>query len=158
MKVILLENIKNLGKQYEIKEVSEGYARNLLIPKGLVKIATEKDLKWAETQRKMKGEKAEEELKKTQELAAKIDGRGIMMNAKLNDEGKLFGSINATKIAQALKEKGYDVKKNQIALEEPIKEMGEWPVKLIFPHGLEAEITIIISEGEEERGEEEEEI
>ena len=149
MKVILLQDIKGIGKQYEIKEIADGYARNFLIPRGLAKSTTKQDMKWANKQLKNKEEQAEQELLKTQGLAAKIDGLEVEINAKLNEEGKLFGSINALKICQRLKEMGFDIKKSQIELKEPIKETGEWPVKLTFSHGLEAEITVTIVEKEE---------
>ena len=98
MKVILLQDIKGIGKQYEIKEIADGYARNFLIPRGLAKSTTKQDMKWANKQLKNKEEQAEQELLKTQGLAAKIDGLEVEINAKLNEEGKLFGSINALKI------------------------------------------------------------
>jgi len=148
MKVILLQDIKGIGKQYEIKEIADGYARNFLIPRGLAKPTTEQDMKWAKKQLKNKEEQAEQELAKTQGLVAKIDGLEVEINAKLNEEGKLFGSINALKISQRLKDMGFDIKKSQIELEEPIKEAGEWPVKLAFSHGLEAEIMVVIPEKE----------
>lgn len=148
MKIILLQDIKGIGKQYQIKETADGYARNFLIPRGLAKPATEQDMKWAKKQLKNKEEQAEQELIKTQELVAKIDGLEVEIDAKLNEDGKLFGSINALKISQQLKEMGFDIKKSQIELKEPIKEAGEWPVKLIFSHGLEAEIAVVISEKE----------
>lgn len=149
MRIILLQDVKGVGKQYEIKEAADGYARNFLIRRGLARPATEQDMKWAEKQLKNKGEQAEQELLKTQELVAKIDGLEVEINTKLNEEGKLFGSINALKVSQRLKEMGFDIKKSQIELKEPIKEAGEWPVKLTFSHGLEAEITILIIPEEE---------
>ncbi len=148
MKVILLQDIKGIGKQYEVKEIADGYARNFLIPRGLAKPITEQDMKWAKKQLGNKETQAEQELLKTQGLAAKIDGLEVEINTKLNEEGKLFGSINALKISQRLKEMGFDIKKSQVELEEPIKEAGEWPVKLSFSHGLEAEITVTITEKE----------
>ena len=148
MKIILLQDIKNIGKQYEVKEIADGFARNFLIPRGLAKPATEQDMRWANKQLKEKEKQAEQELIKAQGLVTKIDGLEVEINAKLNEEGKLFGSINALKIAQRLKEMGFDIKKSQIELEEPIKEVGEWPVKLSFSHGLEAEITVTITKKE----------
>ena len=148
MKIILLQDIKGIGKQYETKEIADGYARNFLIPQGLAKPITEQNMKWAEKQLRNKEEQAEQELIKTQKTVAKVDGLEVEIDAKLNEEGKLFGSINALKISQRLKEMGFDIKKSQIELKEPIKEAGEWPVKLIFSHGLEAEIMVTISEKE----------
>jgi len=149
MRVILLQDINKLGKKYEVKEVADGYARNFLIPKGLAKLATEEALKWLETQKEIEVKKAEEELKKVQELATAIDGQEIVIPVKISEEGQLFESINSQKISDKLKELGFDVKKNQIELKEPIKEIGEYPVKIKFEHNLEGEIKVIITEEKE---------
>jgi large subunit ribosomal protein L9 len=146
MKVILLKDIENLGKKYEIKDVSDGYARNYLIPKKLAKIANERNLKWLEKQREKEEKIAEEELKKVQEIASTIDGQEILIEVKVGDNGQLFESINVQKIYEKLKELGFEIKKNQILLESPIKELGEFPVKIKFPHNLEAEIKVIVVE------------
>jgi large subunit ribosomal protein L9 len=146
MKVILLKDIKNLGKKYEIKEVSDGYARNYLIPKKLAKVANEKNLKWLEKQKEKEEKKAEEELKKVQEAASAIDGQEVVIPVKVGEDGQLFESITVQKIYERLKELGFEIKKNQILLESPIKELGEFPVKIKFPHNLEAEIKVIVTE------------
>jgi len=146
MRVILLEDVENLGKKYEVKEVKNGYARNFLIPKGLAKLATEEALKWLETQKEIEAKKAEEELKKIQEKATAIDGQEIIIPVKIGEDGQLFESITSQKIAEKLKELGFDVKKTQIDLVEPIKELGEFPIKIKFEHNLEVEIKVIIIE------------
>jgi large subunit ribosomal protein L9 len=146
MKVILLKDVQNLGKKYEIKEVSDGYARNYLFPKKLAKPANENTLKWLQKQREKEERKAEEELKKIQEKASKIDGQEIIIPVKVGKEKQLFQSITAKKIADKLKELGYDIKKNQIELEKPIKELGEFPVKIKLEHNLEAEIKVVVVE------------
>jgi len=146
MKVILLQDVENLGKKYEVKHVADGYARNFLIPKELVKPATEENLKWLEIQKEIEAKKAEGELKKIQEAASSIDGQEVMIPVKIGEDGQLFESINTQKISEKLKEAGFDVKKTQIDLTEPIKEMGEFPVKIHLEHNLEAEIKVIITE------------
>lgn len=154
MKVILLEDIENLGKKYEVKEIKPGHARNFLIPKNLVKLATKQNLKWLKGQVEILEKKAEEDLKKAQELASKIDGIEINIRIKTGDNGQLFESVNNVKIYEKLKEMGFDVKKAQIKLEKPIKETGEFPVKINLDHNLEAEITVIIAgDGNEEEKE-----
>jgi large subunit ribosomal protein L9 len=146
MKVILLKDIENLGKKYEVREVKDGYARNYLIPKGLVKVANEKNLKWLEKVREKEEKKAEEELKKVQEMASQLDGREIVFRVKLGEKKELFESINTKKISEKLKEIGFYIKKNQIDLKEPIKELGEFPVKIKLPHNLEAQIIVVVEE------------
>lgn len=147
MRVILLQDIENLGKKYEIKEVADGYAKNFLIPKKLAKPATKEALKWVEKQKEMEAQKAEEELKKIQEIASKIDGLEITIPVKVGSEGQLFESVTAQKIVEKLKEFGFEIKKKQIELKKPIKELGEFPVKIHFDHNLEAEIVVIVTEG-----------
>ena len=146
MKVILLQDVEKIGKKYEVKEVADGHARNFLIPKGLVKPVTEESLKWLEVQQEVLKEKAEQDLKKVQDLATSLDGQEIMMPVKVGEEKQLFEAISVQKIFEKLKEIGFDVKKNQIILAEPIKELGEFPVKIRFSHNLEVEIKVIVTE------------
>jgi len=149
MKVILLQDIKNLGKKNDIKEVKDGYVRNFLIPKGLVKIATKGALKILEVQKVTDDQKAEQELKKIQELITKIDGQEIAIIVKVGAKEQLFESITVQKILDKLKDNGFEIKKTQIELLEPIKELGEFPIKIKFEHNLEAEIKVIVT-GEKE--------
>jgi large subunit ribosomal protein L9 len=149
MKIILLKDIENLGKKYDVKEVASGYARNYLIPRGLAQPATEELLAWAEKQKELEKERVEEELKKIQKLASKLDGLEVEFVVKVGKEGQLFEGINQVKIARKLKEMGFEVKKDQIELEEAIKEIGEFPIKIALDQGLEAEIRVIVSEEEE---------
>ncbi len=151
MRVILLQDVENLGKKYEVKEVKDGYARNFLIPKGLAKKADPQALKWLETQKEIEAKRAEEELKKVQEFASGIDGQEVIIPVKIGEEAQLFESITSQKISDRLKELGFEVKKTQIALEEPIKELGEFPVKIKFEHNLEAEIRVIVTKEEEKK-------
>lgn len=153
MKVILLKDVEKVGKKFEVKEVKDGFARNFLLAQGLAKQATKEALIWLETQREIEEKKAEEELKGTQQIASSIEGQEFIITVKMGDKDQLFESITSQKIAEKLKEGGFDVKKNQIILEGPIKELGEFPVKIKFEHNLEAEIKIIVNKTEEEEKE-----
>jgi len=146
MRVILLRDVEKLGKKYDIKEVADGYARNFLISKGLAKKATKETLKWLEVQKETEAKEAEEELKKIQDFATNIDGQEIIIPVKIGEDGQLFESITSQKVFEKLKELSFEIKKDQIDLVEPIKELGEFPVKIHFKHNLEAEIKIIIIE------------
>lgn len=146
MKVILLQDVKTVGKKFEVKEVADGYARNFLFVKKLAQPATEEALQWLEIQKEILSQKAETDLKKIQELASRLDDLEVTVPVKIGDEGQLFESVGAQKIAERLKEMGFDLKKNQIKLEEPIKELGESQVKLSLDHNLEAEIRVIVME------------
>ena len=153
MRIILLQDVEKIGKKFEVKEVKDGYARNLLISKGLAKEATKEALIWLETQKEISEKKAEDDLKKNQEVASAMDDQEVIIPVKVGDEGQLFETITAQKIAEKLKEAGFDIKKSQIELAAPIKELGEFPVKIKFEHNLEGEIRVIINKEEEEKEE-----
>ena len=146
MKVILLKDIQNLGKKYDIKEVKNGYARNFLIPQDLAKSATRQTLKWLKSKKESIKKEIEEDLKKEQETASTLDGLELNISVKVGEEGQLFESINSQKISDKLKETVYDVKKSKIILEEPIKTLGEFPIKINLEHNLEVEIKVIVVE------------
>ena len=145
MKVILLQDIEGLGKKYEIKDVKDGHARNLLIPEKKAKAATKQALKWLSDQKEVIEKEAEEDLKKAQVLASELDGLEVSIAVKVGNEGQLFESINNQKIVEKLKEMGFEVKKSQVKLESPIKEFGDFPVSISLAHNLEAEIKVIIT-------------
>ena len=146
MKVILLKDVENLGKKHEVKEIKNGHARNFLIPKGLAKPATPETLRWLEIQKEIATKKEEENLKGAAELVSKIDGLEVSFTVKTGDKGQLFEKITPQRITEKMREMGFEVKKDQIIMAEPIKEIGEFPVKIKFEHNLEAEIKIIITE------------
>ncbi len=146
MKVILLQDIEKLGKKYDLKHVADGHARNFLLPKNLVKPATEENMKWLEVQKEALRQKSEEELKKVQGVASTMDGLEIILPMKIGEKEQLFEAVTAQKIVEKLKEQGFEVKKTQIVLKEPIKELGEFSVKIQLSHNLEAEIKLIIIE------------
>lgn len=153
MKVILLKDIENLGRKFEVKEVSDGYARNRLFPDKLAKMATPDELKKLEKEKTKKASQAEANLASIEELIGKIDGTEIAIPMKIAKTGKLYESVNAQRISVELKKMGFEVKKSQVALEHPIKELGEYNVRLEFDMGLEAEIRVIITEDQEQKKE-----
>lgn len=146
MKVILLKDVQGLGKKGEIKNATDGHARNFLIPKKLVEIATNKAIKELEQEKALEEQKAEQALQHIEEIVSQIDGLEIEVLVKMDETGKLYGSINDQKISQLFKDRGYDIKKNQIKILQPIKEVGEYPITITFDHGLEAEIKLIITD------------
>ncbi|PIP22882.1 MAG: 50S ribosomal protein L9 [Candidatus Nealsonbacteria bacterium CG_4_8_14_3_um_filter_39_7] len=153
MKVILLQDIENLGKKLDVKEVKDGYARNFLIPKNLVKLATKQSLIWLETQKEIMAKVAEGELEETQKKVSAIDGQEITIMTKVGKKEELFESISSQKIAEELKKIGIEIEKKQVDLETPIKKLGAYQVKIKFEHNLEAEIKVIISAEEEKEAE-----
>ena len=153
MRIILLKDVDKIGKKFELKEVKDGFARNFLIPQGLAKQATQEAIIWLETQKEIASKKAEVDLEKIQVTASSVDGRELMFQVKVGDQDQLFESITSQKIVEKLKEEGFELKKSQIELKDPIKELGEHPVKIKFEHNLEAEIKVIVNKEEKEEEE-----
>ncbi|MBI3305036.1 50S ribosomal protein L9 [Candidatus Parcubacteria bacterium] len=143
MKVILLQDIENLGSKYDVKDVADGHARNFLLPQKLAKVATPSALKELEQLKKRLEAEAEAALKRAEELTGKLDGYELRITEKVNEAAIFFGAITAAMLATELKANGFDLTKEQITLEEPIKEPGEYDVVLNLEHGLEARIKVI---------------
>lgn len=144
MKVILLEDVKTLGRKGDVVETSEGYARNFLFPQHLCLEASPAALAQLEIQKKTvknKEKKADNEEKK---LAAQLDGVEVIIEAKA-DAGKLYAAIGPKDIAKALKAQGYSVAVNLITF-APQKELGTYEAVVEFESGFEATITVIIEE------------
>lgn len=133
MKVILLEDVKTLGKKGEIVNVNDGYARNFILPKKLGLEATGKNLNDLKLQRAHEEKKAKELLEAAQEAARNLEGKAIVIKMKAGEGGKLFGSVSSKEIAAAYKEQhGLEIDKKKIQLSDPIRAFGsfEVPVKL----------------------------
>ncbi len=143
MKVILLEDIKALGKKGEIKEVSEGYARNFLMPKKLVLEANKSNLNMlAHNQQKQK-EKEAKELQNAQNLAEKLKDKTITVYGKAGEAGRLFGSITNKEVADAIEESlGMAVDKRKVELLEPMKTVGVYPVLLKLHSQVQCKIQV----------------
>jgi len=144
MKVILLKDVDNIGKKFEIKSVADGYAKNFLIPKKLAQPATKNAEAWAKTQAEITSKQAEIELTKTQELASSMDGHEVTIEVKTGDQDQMFEAVSAQKIVEKMGEMGFAVQKEQIVIKEPLKQLGEFPIKIAFAHNLEAQIKLII--------------
>ncbi|WP_276356500.1 50S ribosomal protein L9 [Cohnella caldifontis] len=134
MKVIFLQDVKGQGKKGEIKEVSEGYARNFLIPKGLVQLATPGAAKTMEQIHAAADKKKEREKQDAIALAAKLSEMTVIIKAKAGEGGRLFGAITSKQIAEALEKQKIVVDKRKIELDEPIRTLGVTKVPLkLYP-------------------------
>ena len=151
MKVVLLKDVKKIGRKGDIKNVSDGYGRNFLIPKKMAVLATHSVIDEIEEEKQHQAEEAEQELLAFQDLAAQLDGLEIEIPAKASQDGKLFGSINESKLVDFLKLQGHELKKEYIKLEAPIKETGEYDIAMELPHGLEAKMKIIVVAAEDKK-------
>lgn len=146
MKVILKEDVRNIGKMGDIVNVADGHARNYLVPKGLALEANMKNIKSLEHEKRIIQEKAKKLKNVAQYLAEKISTISLTMKAKAGDEGKLFGSITTMDIADALKNEGIEVDKKKISLEEPIKRLGSYSVNVKIHPEISTQLTIQVIE------------
>ncbi len=146
MKVILLKDIENIGKKHEVKEVKDGYARNFLIPRELAKPATKEALKRLEEIKEEEKEKDRRELEEAQKLASRLESTEVALPVKVGEKGQFFEKVTDQKVAEKLRELGFDISKNQVDLEAPLEELGEFQVKIKLNHNLESEITVNIVE------------
>jgi len=144
MKVVLLKNVKEIGLEGTVVEVSEGYARNFLFPQNLAVQASEQAIKAAQDKKVRVAKKEKKELVGTKKMAAKLDGVEVLIKAKVNEKGSLFGAVNPKEIVKALKAQGFVIEPEWILISEPIKEIGKRRLIVDLPHGLEAEIEVII--------------
>lgn len=143
MQVILLADVKGLGKAGDIKEVKNGYGFNYLLPEGLADLATPGAIKQAE---RFIAKRKEESLKNTEEsraTAASLSGKKVVIQCKA-EKGKLFGSVGRDEVVAALEGMGIKVDKSVIVLEKALKEVGEFSVVADFGQGVKASFTVVI--------------
>ena len=138
MEVILKEDIVNLGKIGEVVRVRDGYARNYLLPRGLVLIANKKNLKTFDHQKKLVADQKQKIMRQAQSAADQLTGISLVIPMKVGEEGRLFGSVTNIQIEKALKAKGLNVDRRKIHLDEPIKTVGDYEV----PVRLAADLTV----------------
>ncbi len=142
MKIILREDVETLGNMGDIVTVKKGFARNYLLPRNLAVEANPRNIKEFEHHKRIIQEKANKVRNAAQILAEKIASRPVVIKAKAGEEGKLFGSVTNIDIQKALKESGFDIEKRKIILEEPIKRLGEYTVKIKFHPEVTANLTV----------------
>ena len=149
LKVLLLKDVPKLGKKGEVKDVSDGYARNYLIPKGLAKELKEGDLKSIEVQRERERKRQEKIRRESEEKLERLRRGVLKIPVKSGEKGRLYGSVTSSLIARFISEKlGMEVDKKNISLEKQIKEIGIYDVEIKFPGGVKGKIKIeIIPEG-----------
>lgn len=143
MKVILLQDIKDLGVKGQIVNVSDGYGKNFLIPRKLVKPATEGALNDAKEKQKAQAEKKNRELNLAKEAASALNGTEVVVRMKVGENGKLFGAVSAKDIADALKaQKELDIDRKKIDIKEPIKVLGKFECTARIYPSVTAKFTV----------------
>lgn len=147
MKVILLQDVKGQGKKGDVVDVNEGYARNFLIKKGMAEIATPAKLNDISMKKSAADFHKAEEVKATREMAAELKGKLFAVKIKAGQNGKVFGSVTAANISDALAAAGYTVDKRKIVVPRSIKNLGQYDIELKLMEGISTTIKINV-EGE----------
>ena len=147
MKVILLNDVKNLGLAGDIVVVKPGYARNRLIPQGLALRASNKNIAVASERKKVANVKLERENIALQKLARKLSNVEITIEVNVGEEEKMFGSITNLDVQKELKSKGFDLDKNQIIIDEPIKALGIYHAKVKITKDITSDVKLYVIKG-----------
>src|SRR5207253_1325807 len=148
MKVILLDDVQKLGRRGEVRDVSDGYARNFLIPKKLALSATSGNLNNLEHIKKQQDAKAGRIKSDAEALRARIEALSYEQRRQASEEGKLFGSVTSQDIADFLAKNGVKIERRRIALDEPIKTLGETSVGVRIHTEVVAQLKVVVARGE----------
>lgn len=146
MKVIFLQDVKGKGKKGEIKEVSDGYARNFLLKNGLASEATSGNVKEMKAFQDSQEKRKEEELKQAQKLGKQLEDITVTIPSKSGEGGKLFGAVTSKQIAEALKKQNYKIDKRKILLDDPIKSLGYTQVSIKLHPEVTATVKVHVKE------------
>ncbi len=141
MEIILLQDVHKLGQKDDLVHVKDGYGRNYLIPRGYAIAATSSAKKMHAENQKQRAHKEEKIKAVAQDLASKMEGLSITVGAKTSTSGKIFGSVNTIQIAEALKEKGFEIDRKSISLpEDQIKEIGKYKAVIRLHREVKVEV------------------
>ncbi|MFD1954633.1 50S ribosomal protein L9 [Paenibacillus thailandensis] len=143
MKVIFLQDVKGQGKKGEVKDLSEGYVRNFLLPKGLVKEASQGNMKTLEQQALSEKKRKQKEKEDAEALGKRLEELTVVIKAKAGEGGRLFGAITSKQIAEALAaQEGIKIDKRKIELEEPIRALGVTQVEVKLHPEVKAKLSV----------------
>lgn len=144
MKVLLCEDVEKLGWYGDVVEVSEGYARNFLLPQRIATVPTEQKIKAMADEKAKRTEQRKVDDERLQKSAQTVDGAEAVIAAKANEQGHLFGSITESQIAENLRQQGFEVADRTIQIDEHIKEVGQYTVKLKFSANVTAKVKVTV--------------
>ncbi len=152
MNVVLKEDILKLGKMGDVIRVRDGYARNYLLPRGLVLVANNKNVRSLEHEKRVIAARRDRVVKEAQSLSEKLAALALTIPARIGEEGKLFGSVTNIHIEKALSEKGFHVERRKIDLPQPIKAVGDYevPVRLASDVVANVKVSVVSEEGPQE--------
>ncbi|HEY8394126.1 MAG TPA: 50S ribosomal protein L9 [Thermaerobacter sp.] len=143
MKVVLIQDVKGLGRKGEIKEVADGYARNYLLPRGLAREATREVLNELRQQEAARERKARQELEQARQLAQRLEGQRVTVAARAGENGRLFGSVTSSDIVAAIaRDFGVRIDRRRVELDEPLRQLGSYPVTLRLHPEVACRVTV----------------
>ena len=146
MKIVLRDDVDNLGRKGDVVDVADGYARNYLVPRGLAMKATKGVVQQAEAMRRNRAAREVRDREAAQAAAAVIAGARLEITARAGEGGKLFGSVTAADVAQALlDQRSVEVDRRKVGLDEPIKEVGETEVEVRLHPDVTATLTVVVA-------------
>ncbi len=144
MKVILKQDVKGTGKKGEILDVSDGYAKNFLLKKGLAEQASSVAVNSLKLQKEAEERRRAEEIREIRELAKRMDKSKVTVSIKCGENGKVFGSVTSKEIASRLEEQGFNVDKKKILLKDAIKTVGDYTVEVRLMEGVSAKVFVTV--------------
>jgi large subunit ribosomal protein L9 len=148
MKMILLQDVKNLGKKGAVVDVADGYARNYLLPRKLAEAATDGHLRLIDKEKADQAARAQREQEKAQQLAEQLAEKAVPVKVKVGEGGRLFGSVTAADVATALsKQAGTPIDKRKVQLSDPIKQLGTYTVSVKLHPKVSAKIQVDVQAG-----------
>ena len=148
MKVILQQDVKGQGKKGQMVEVSDGYARNFLLPKKLAVTATAENMNTMKQQAKARAAQEAAEKAEAEEISVKLQGILVKIAAKAGEGGRLFGAVTSKEISDALNEQfGLNIAKSKLALDEPIKSCGSYQIKAKLGYEITGTVNVLVTEG-----------
>lgn len=149
VQIVLRSDVEKLGRAGDVVLVKSGYARNYLIPAGLALLATPGNLKRVEEEHKRHQLRIQREIKTVEALAQAINSAEVTAHLSVGEEERVFGAVTASDIAELLKQKGIDIDRRWIVLEEPIKGLGTYTVPVRLQHGVQANLRVNVVKKEE---------
>ena len=144
VKLILTESVASLGEAGDLVDVKVGFARNYLLPKRKAILATESKVRELDHHKRVVMGKVAKEMKSLEAVRDRLQSTALEIAARVGDEGRLFGSVTVAQIAELLAEKGFEIERRRIALEEPIKEAGEHRVSIRLHRDVVAEVALTV--------------
>lgn len=154
MKLILREDVDQLGRMGDLVEVADGYARNYLLPRNKASVATTHNVKAFEHQKRVIADRIKKEKQAAEEEAKKVGALSVTIPAQAGEEGKLFGSVTSKDIVEAIAAQGFQIDKRKVVLEKPIKELGTFQVPIKMHHDVTAQIKVEVVKAEAEEAKE----